>query len=97
VAVSETKIREMLLPRLGPLQCSFAQTEEIFAANVMQVGFTTDNLLVKGWERYSFNYGPSAVFIQLIDRPMSLPLALAAGAAAVVIRNPVVKRRFLWW
>jgi hypothetical protein len=73
---------------LTQLQYSFTQTKEIFAANVgrYSAAFSTDV------GKYSAAFSTDA-----IAPPISLPLALAAGVAAVVIRNPVVKRRLLWW
>lgn len=67
-----------------------------------------DNLLVKGYERVSFGWIDNRCIIRFIDpaplwQPaaphiwvpkLTLPEAAIVGAAAAVIRNPVVSRRF---
>ena len=78
---------------------------------VSEVDFTTDNLLVKSYERYSFAHtdlrGLYASFAQTKEMvaaeilnnsfesvaTVSLPTAIALGAAAVIIKNPEVSRR----
>ncbi len=82
--------------------------------------FTTENILVKSYERYSFAYTDvrsmralASSFAQTKEiyaanilngtvettTAVSLPAALAIGAAAVIIRNPDISRRgiFSWW
>ena len=53
---------------------SFAQTKEIYAANILNGTVETTTAV-------------------------SLPVALALGAAAVIVQNPEVSRRglFSWW
>lgn len=38
-----------------------------------------------------------AEFLPLLSAPISLPAAVAVGAAAVVIKNPTVTRRVFSW
>lgn len=63
----------------------------------MQVDFTTDNLLVKGWERWEAAYG-KAIYTPVTPHiwipKLSIPAAIAVGAAAAIIKNPEVTRRF---
>jgi hypothetical protein len=67
--------------------------------------FSTDNLLVKAYERYAFGafdtralygsypaeYGSVAAPHVWIPKPS---LLVAAAAATVIVRNPIVTRRF---
>ena len=42
-------------------------------------------------------FAESVGTVPLVSVPISLPAAVAIGAAAVVIKNPTVTRRFISW
>ena len=74
--------------------------------------FSTESLLVKGYERYNFHVSSNralyASFAQTQEiyaanilnntalPTVSLPVAVAMGAAAVLIQNPDISRRGLF-
>lgn len=79
---------------------------EMVVISALDIDFTTDNLLVKGWERYSSGFTDvRAIYGNELYVPAapaiiipSVPAVLAIGAAAAIIKNPVVERRaFVGW
>ena len=76
--VCVTQIRNELMPGLRALHYSFAQTKEIWAANVFNEAVVAA--------------GEVAPALPTV----SLPVAVAMGAAAVLIQNPEISRRGLF-
>jgi len=61
----------------------------------IQVGYTVTREAINR----ALYGGPASLVSDsaLLSTPVSLPVAVAAGAAAAVIKNPKVTRRFLSW
>lgn len=76
MTVQLNQIRELLLPGLWDISQSFAQTQEVWAAKVLDSGL----------------YVAETPHIWVPK--LSLPEAVLVGAAAAVIKNPTVTRRF---
>ena len=80
MTVSVEEIRDLLLPGLQQVVCSYStwapQWEALFAEAEASMAEEMSALTMP---------------------PVSLPVAVAMGAAAVVIKNPTVTRRFLGW
>lgn len=88
--VELNQMRDLLLPGLMEMVQSYSFMKEEWESEML-----VDNLLVKGYERYSYSFDA----LPPAPLPIGPRAALAMGVAAVVVKNPEVSRRglFRFW